>query len=86
MALTSAPKVSLVKLSVPVDHILVITLNRPRSLNAVSTHLNYQHDFSIKPLTPLFYILTPTSSQISPDLNDDLGRTLAWFDSQPEIW
>jgi len=39
MALSNAPKLSMVKLSIPTDHILVITLNRPRSLNAVSPEL-----------------------------------------------
>ncbi|KAF8588381.1 enoyl-CoA hydratase/carnithine racemase [Ramaria rubella] len=36
---TAAPTVSLVKIDIPADHVLLLTLNRPRSLNAVSIEL-----------------------------------------------
>ncbi|KAF8514278.1 enoyl-CoA hydratase/carnithine racemase [Gautieria morchelliformis] len=39
MVLRTAPTVSLVKLEVPTEHVLLLTLNRPQSLNAVSPDL-----------------------------------------------
>jgi enoyl-CoA hydratase/carnithine racemase len=75
MALRTAPTVSLVKLDVPTDHVLLLTLNRPKSLNAVSAiELSRWLVLSLRVL------------EVSPDLAEDVKRVLAWFDNEPELW
>ncbi|KAF8515800.1 enoyl-CoA hydratase/carnithine racemase [Hysterangium stoloniferum] len=39
MKIPGAPNVSLVKIDIPAQHVLLLTLNRPRALNAVSPEL-----------------------------------------------
>ncbi|XP_006453873.1 hypothetical protein AGABI2DRAFT_189220 [Agaricus bisporus var. bisporus H97] len=45
------------QISFPENHVLLLTLNRPKSLNAMT-----------------------------PQMSDDLGRVLDWFENEPSLW
>lgn len=45
------------QISFPENHVLLLTLNRPKSLNAMT-----------------------------PQMSDDLGRALDWFENEPSLW